>query len=93
MRAFRKWNKAGMISFALIFPAIFLRGALDHVAAFAGLPAMVPLVVCIAVFAYFLARILLFRCPRCGGLFSMSFRPYNKPTGRNCGQCGLSADV
>ena len=88
MRAFRQWHKAGMISFALIFPAIFLWGALDHVAAFAGLPALAPLVTCIAAFVYFLARILLFRCPRCGGLFSVSSKPFNKPTGRNCGQCG-----
>ena len=82
-----------MISFALIFSTIFLRGALDHVAAFAGLSALAPLVACIAAFVYFFARIVLFRCPRCGGMFSVSFKPFNKPTGRNCGQCGLSADM
>lgn len=93
MRAFRRWNKAGMISVVLIGPAIFLRRGLDHVAVFAGLPAWVPLMACIAAFASFLARILLFRCPRCGGLFSLSLRPYNKPTGRDCGQCGLTSDM
>lgn len=92
LRALRSWNRAGMVFFLLLFPAFFSRGWTENWGISAETALLIPLL-CASAFACCFARIALFRCPRCGKLFNLSFAAFNKPTGRACAHCGLSAKV
>lgn len=92
LRVLRFWNRAGIFSLLLLFPAFYVsQGAENFDFPPHNTAPLVPLICAIA-FAICFARIALFTCPRCGKLFNLSFVPFNKPTGRACAHCGLPAD-
>lgn len=92
LRALCFWNSAGMVFLLLLFPAFLSAPWLENHGLAPETGLLIPLFCAIA-FACCFARIALFQCPRCGKLFNLSFVAFNKPTGRACAHCGLSAKV
>lgn len=93
LRVLRFWNRVGLGAAGLGLALLLLRQVTTPTGANATRAFEVVGTILIVIFVFSLLRVLLFRCPRCGKFFSLTFRPYNKTTGRLCTHCGLRGNA
>lgn len=86
-KVFKRWNRIGAVSLVCAVASVFAGKWMKSLNGVGDLIALVPG----ALFAYSFMRVVLFRCPRCGKLFSLTLG-YRKSTGRNCAHCNLAAE-
>lgn len=86
-KVFRRWNRIGAASLVCLIALFLAIQWMKSISGIGNLVLMVPAVL----FAYSLIRVVLFQCPRCGKLFSLTLG-YRKSTGRTCAHCNLAAE-